>query len=563
MAVYITGTVSTKNNQKYQWSDGALTLEPYRTDVSTSDAPGPSYTATPIPGATYSTMRGGWVGPDGVPLTQAQLTRPDGSIWSTDQTGGGTGSGGYTVTGGQWVMPGSGGGGLFGQGGGFLGLGDLQAALGYGGLAYLVGSALGGAGTAAADTATGTIAGDAYLPGALGSGTAALPTVGFTGSGLTAASAGAGMGLQSGGATGLLAPGVSTVGSALSTDLAANSLAPTLGLTGALGAAATGLGAGTTAGTLAGLSNSGLLSAGLNTAAGLIQGQSASDAAKTYADAQIRAAQIAADAAKFKPVGVTTGFGSSKFGFDANGNLTSAGYTLTPEMQAQRDALIAQSGGLLSQAGGAQAATAGMGTAAQRAMALGNQYLGADPQAIAQKYMADQQALLASGNASALTDIRDRLNATGRTGFSIGGGVGGETASNPELQAYYNALIKQNLGLAANATQAGMDYTKFGAGLVGTGGDLLSGMYKTQTSAYDPYNTALKGAQTVEGLGQNALTLGMDLGKTATTASTNAGGLLASGMNNAAGTMAQANAYSPWAGLLAGAGQAAQNYSWT
>jgi len=106
-----------------------------------------------------------------------------------------------------------------------------------------------------------------------------------------------------------------------------------------------------------------------------------------------------------------------------------------------------------------------------------------------------------------------------------------------------------------------MDYAKFGTTMTGAGSDLLKSMYGTQTAAYNPYQTALGGATTIEGLGQNALQTGMDLGKTATTASTNAGGLLATGMTNAAATNAQANAYSPWATALTNAGGALSKYA--
>lgn len=37
------------------------------------------------------------------------------------------------------------------------------------------------------------------------------------------------------------------------------------------------------------------------------------DAANTSAQAQLEAARLAADAAKFRPVGVTTGFGSANY----------------------------------------------------------------------------------------------------------------------------------------------------------------------------------------------------------------------------------------------------------
>jgi hypothetical protein len=298
----------------------------------------------------------------------------------------------------------------------------------------------------------------------------------------------------------------------------------------------------------------GLLGAGANALGGYLNTQAATDAAKSNSDAIIRAAQIAADAAKFKPVGVTTNFGSSNFGYDANGNLTSAGYQLTPQMKAQQDALMGVSNNMLSQYQGAQAATAPMGDAAQRMMTLGNQYLASTPQEQAQKWMNDQQALLAGSRASDYAAMQNRLQNQGRTGLSVGGG-GGMTAANPEMQAYYNAQRQQDLGLAANATQAGQQYATYGAGLVGSGGNMLNSMYGTQTAAYDPYKTALGGATNIEGLGQNAMDLGINLGAKGAAAGAASGGLLNQGNINAANmqnNVAQ-QVGSPWGNMLSGA----------
>ena len=142
---------------------------------------------------------------------------------------------------------------------------------------------------------------------------------------------------------------------------------------------------------------------------GMMNANTNSNIANTQADAQIRAAQIAADAAKFKPVGVTTNFGQSDFAYDANGNLVAAGYKLNPTLQGQQNQIMNASGGLLNQYLGAQAATAPMGDAAQRVMTLSNQYLGTDPQAQAQKYYSDQMKMLSGSRASTMADLQARL----------------------------------------------------------------------------------------------------------------------------------------------------------
>jgi len=68
------------------------------------------------------------------------------------------------------------------------------------------------------------------------------------------------------------------------------------------------------------------ITAGASLLGGLIQGNAAKSAAKTQANAQLKAAQLAADEARFRPVGITTRFGQSQFQTDANGRVIGAGY---------------------------------------------------------------------------------------------------------------------------------------------------------------------------------------------------------------------------------------------
>jgi len=287
-----------------------------------------------------------------------------------------------------------------------------------------------------------------------------------------------------------------------------------------------------------------LLSGGAQLAGGLLSGNASKGAAQTSADAQLQAARIAADAAKFRPVGITTNFGSSNFGYDTNGNINGAGYSLSPQLKSQQNTLMGASNPLLSQFTGAQAATAPMGQAANTMMGLGNSYLSTTPQQQAQQFMNEQQALLAAPRANELAGIRERLNALGRGGLAIGGNAG-EMATNPEYAAYYNALRQQDLELASKATQAGMDYARFGGDMVSAGGNMLNNMYGTQSAAFNPYNTALGGAVDIEKLGQNAMDAGINIGAKGTASNAQSGLLLANGMTNAARTMQPANAYSP------------------
>ena len=294
---------------------------------------------------------------------------------------------------------------------------------------------------------------------------------------------------------------------------------------------------------------SGLLSAG----GGILSGNAATDAAETAANAQLEAARIAADAAKFKPVGVTTRFGQSNFTKDAQGNVTSAGYTMPADIKAMQDSLIGAAPGMLGQFTGSMATTAPMGDAAQRMMTLGNSYLATDPQAQAQKYYNDQQAIMATERARQEAGTLTGEFNRGTYGLATGA-TGMMGAANPRLEALYNAQRQQDLQAAAQATQGGMDYAKFGSTMTGLGGDMLKSMYGTQAAAYNPYATAMTGAQNIEGLGQNALDMSVNIGKTASPAQS--GALLGQGMLGAAQTMQQANQYSPWGTALMNAGNA-------
>lgn len=259
------------------------------------------------------------------------------------------------------------------------------------------------------------------------------------------------------------------------------------------------------------------------------------EAAQMGSAAQLEAARLAADAARFRPVGVTTGFGSSQFTTDAEGNLTGAGYTLSPELQSIRDRLIAQAGAYDPTQMTQQAQALGTGAGSLFQAGLG--YLSASPEEARQRYIAQQQALLAPQQEQSLANIRNRLAQTGRTGLATGGTAGGMQATNPEMAAYYNALAQQQNQLAAGAEAASQQQQTFGAGMLGTGAGLLGQQAGLYSQAYTPLSTLLGLGSTIEGLGQQALGLGSELGGRSSTAGANAGQFLLSGGLNAARTM--------------------------
>jgi hypothetical protein len=281
-----------------------------------------------------------------------------------------------------------------------------------------------------------------------------------------------------------------------------------------------------------------LIGGGLGLLGSVIGGKSAKSAAQSSANAQLEAARIAADAQKFRPVGITSRFGSSNFQTDAQGNLIGAGYEVSPDVAAFRDML-------LSQAGNQGAALSAQGLeGAQSLFNLGQQYLAESPEQAAQNYMAQQQALLQPARDRAQAGLTQNLFNTGRGGVAVSqGGMMG--AANPEQQALLNAQAMQDLQLAAQAQQAGQAQTQFGAGLFGLGS-------QAATAGYAPVQTQIGLASTLEQLGQSPLDIGAQLGGRAATAGANVGQTLLTGGTNAARAMQQAGSYNPYATGLAG-----------
>jgi len=304
-----------------------------------------------------------------------------------------------------------------------------------------------------------------------------------------------------------------------------------------------------------------LIGGGMSLLGGAMQGDAARSAARTSADAQLRAAQIAADAAKFRPVGITTRYGTSKFQFDPSGYVSGAGYEVSPELRAYQDRLQALTGGALTQAEQAGQQYAPLQQSAQGLFGLGQQYLAQSPQEVAAKYMAQQQDLLAPSRERSMAQLQNQLYQQGRGGLSVGAtgmrpsGAAGFGAASPEMEAYYNAMAQQDAQLAANAQQAGQQNVAFGAGLFGSGSQLMGQYQAGQVGALNPFTTYLGGGQEIESMGQQPLTLGAGLGGQAAAYGANAGRSLLAGGMGAALTQQQANAYNPFATALSGLAQ--------
>jgi hypothetical protein len=221
-------------------------------------------------------------------------------------------------------------------------------------------------------------------------------------------------------------------------------------------------------------------------------------AAKEAGQANIEAARIAAESAKFKPYSLTTGFGRSFFDTEKG----TAGYEIDPRLAAFRDQLYGQAEQTLAQLGST------------------------NPQAEAAKYVEQQMGLLQPTRAA--EDVNNRLKAlgSGRMGLGVSGGYvgGGEGLLNPDQFATNLARERANAEIAAAGTQYGQNiYDKMlsrGTGMLQTGLGL-------------------------EELGMKPLTMGADIGNKASISGAQAGqALLQGGMNaanaNLAGGISQA-----------------------
>jgi hypothetical protein len=281
-------------------------------------------------------------------------------------------------------------------------------------------------------------------------------------------------------------------------------------------------------------------------------------AANTSAAAQRDAARMAAEAAKFRPVGITSRYGTSNFQFDKKGYLKGAGYNVSPELKAYQDRLMGLTGGALGQAEMAQQQYQPLSQAATGLFGLGQQYLAQSPEDVAAQYMSRQQDLLAPSRERQMAQLQNQLFQQGRGGLSVGAtgtrpsGAAGLGATTPELEAYYNAIAQQDAQLATQAQQAGQQNVAFGAGLFGTGANMLGQYQAGQVGALSPFSAYLGAGSTIESLGQQPLDIGAQLGGRAATAGANVGQSLLQGGLAAARTQQSGAGFSPTAGLLQG-----------
>jgi len=393
-----------------------------------------------------------------------------------------------------------------------------------------------GAGLSALDAGMGTYGAASAMPAALGGGAAGLSALD------------AGMGVYGNGSTIGGAGTASTTGGLTTSQIlrGANLVKNLFGGTGmATTAQQQGLGS--------------LLGGLLQQAGGAVQGSTSAAAAEEQARLISDATQRAVSGSQFRPIGTTTRFGTSQFQVDpTTGQLTSAGYTVSPELKAMQDRIMALSSQGLTEAEQAAGRYAPLTAGAQGLFGLGQQYLAQTPEQVAADYMARQQSLLAPGREREFAQLQNRLFQTGRGGLSVGGtgmrpgGGEGLRAASPEMEAYYNAIAQQDAALAAQAQAEGQKQVQFGAGLLGTGANLLGGYTQGITGAYSPFSTGVGIGAQLETLGQAPLDIGAQLGGRSAQAGANVGQSLFQGGLIGARTTQAAGGVSPFGTALTG-----------
>jgi len=232
-------------------------------------------------------------------------------------------------------------------------------------------------------------------------------------------------------------------------------------------------------------------------------------ASRYAADAQERAAQLAAEEARFRPVGISTRFGQSQFQFGPEGRLSGASYTTSPEIQALQQRLSSLYGDSLGLAERAVAPS-------QTLFGLGQQYLATTPEQARNQYLQEQYAMLDPIRQREEARLGASVFGRGRAGLNIG------DVGQPELAALATARRTQDLQLAAQAEQEARNRIAYGTGLFGEAGRL-------QTAALAPFQAQFGVSQLLEQAGQQPLDIGAQLGGRTATAGAQAGQSLLQG----------------------------------
>jgi hypothetical protein len=244
-----------------------------------------------------------------------------------------------------------------------------------------------------------------------------------------------------------------------------------------------------------------MIGSGIKGIGGLIASRTAANAQNRAAGEYRDAGSRAAMESRFRPIGVTNAFGSSNFQFDPNtGKMTGAGYELNPQLAALRNQFMGMAGNN-NMAEAQQAFQQG-----QQGL-FGNIANAGNIQGQTQDLYNQRQALMAPGREQQLSDLRNQVFQSGRSGLSVGGtNAGGYAAANPEMQAFYNAQRQQDNQMMAGAEQDARNYRANDM-------QTLQGLFGMQQQSVQPTMNYMQGAQGLEGMGLNAYNMSMQLGQ--------------------------------------------------
>jgi hypothetical protein len=270
-------------------------------------------------------------------------------------------------------------------------------------------------------------------------------------------------------------------------------------------------------------------------AVGLTDVKGTRQRAEQQAAAQQEAGMLAAQSNVFRPIGMTTRFGSSFFNMDtdpATGlpRVVSAGYETDPALVAMQDALFRLGQGSLGYAAQAGEETIPLAEAGRSLFDLGRQYLATSPEQARQQYIQEQTALLDPLRQREEDRLGSSVFARGRAGLNVG------ARGQPELATLAEARRMQDLQLAANAEQAAQQRIGFGSSLFGQGVQRFNEAYALPSQALAPLQSYLGTIGAIEEMGQQPFDLGLRVGGLVSDSSGRAGSLLANAAAQAAAT---------------------------
>jgi hypothetical protein len=230
-------------------------------------------------------------------------------------------------------------------------------------------------------------------------------------------------------------------------------------------------------------------------AGSFLNNRSQNRAATTAGNAQVEAARVAADAARFRPVNVSTGLSSSQFQTDPQGNVTGATSQIDPRLGIIQDQNLVGASDMFQQGGV---------DVNQAQQDYWNNYL--------QRARPEQNNMF--------SQLQNRLGAQGLLGLNAGtDGAAGPGQGNPFYSQFSRGVSDSDAAQWANSFQ-------FGNQLADT--QLARG------------NNMLSTAFGIDNLGRQSIDLGGVLGGRATSGATAGAGYMANAGANAATLVQQA-----------------------